>query len=508
MRGDLRRDDVGLSDLAARARTGTHAMLATRVLAVLSTAVSIAILPRLIPPADFGVWAMAALAFGGLTIVRHFGLVACIAQAPALGAREQDAYFWTSLWLSIGTAVLLALAAPLIARFYDTPALAPVAWVLSLVLIIEGLGFVQTALLRRELRYDKVALIEGGGTVLTLVTTVTCALLWGNVWALVAGQVVYGIWTTLAAAVVHGRRPGRPRFESGGINFRFGVQLTSYNLVTYLANNIGVVAGYRLGAVQLGFFSRAQQFFHITHQSLLAPVTEVALSLLCRLRAADDYRRAYVAMARRAWLLVLPLALVLPVLAEDLMLCLLGPAWLPAAPVLAWFALAIIARGFASLFAQLLTSQQRGLELYRWAIVDLALRAAGAFAGSPFGMVGIAAGFSLVSFFVTLPCMAAIAGRSGPVKLRDQVDAVWPAAAVGAISAVGASLALLGAGQADIGAGWTRFLLTGGSAGLAGAIATFAIPAARHALLGTQIADGTRESGGERAAMRDHRRDV
>ena len=485
----MRRDDLALDELAARARSGTHAMLATRVLSVVSTAVSIAILPRLIPPADFGIWAMAALAFGGLTIVRHFGLVASIAHAPALSAREQDAYFWASVWLSVGTAALLALLAPLLARFYDMPVLLHVAWVLSAVLIIEGLGFVQTALLRRELRYDKVALIEGGGIVAVLATSVTCALIWGNVWALVAGQVVYAVWTTVAAALVHGRLPGRPRLENGGMDLRFSFQLTAYNVVTYLANNIGLLAGYRLGAAQIGFFSRAQQFFHITHQSLLVPVTEVALSVLCRLGPGEDYRRAYVAMARRAWMLVLPLALVLPVIAGDLMLCLLGEAWLPAAPLLAWFSLAIIARGFASLFAQLLTSQQRGRELHRWAIVDLALRAAGAFAGAPFGAVGIAAGFSLVSFFVTLPAMAWIAGRSGPVKLRDQLEAAWPAAVVGAAAALAAGSVWLTSGME---AGWLRFLLIGGAAAIAGAAATFAIPAARQALLGTGMAAALR----------------
>src|SRR4051812_559137 len=456
-------------------------MLATRVLSVLSTAVSIAILPRLIPPADFGAWAMATLTFGGLTIVRHFGLVACIARAPSLSAREQDAYFWTSVWLSIAAAAILALTAPLLARLYATPVLQPVSLVLAVVLIIEGAGFVQTALLRRELRYDKVALIEGSGTVATLATLVTCAFLWGNVWALVAGQVVYGVWTTVAAALVHGRLPGRPRLEGGGMDFAFSVQLTTYNAVTYFANNIGLLAGHRLGATQLGFFSRAQQFFHMTHQSLLVPVTDVALSLLCRLREDDEYRRAYVAMARRAWMMVLPLALVLPVVAEDLMLCLMGPAWRPAAPVLAWFALAIIARTFASLFAQLLTSQSRGRELHRWAVVDLCLRAAGAFAGSPLGVVGIAGGFSLVSFFVSLPSMAWIAGRSGPVKLADQLDAAWPAGAVGVVAALAAAAAVLLSG---LGAGWARFVLSGGAAALAGGALILAIPAARQALLG------------------------
>ena len=464
-------------------------MLAMRVLAVVSTAVSITILPRLIPPADFGIWAMAALAFGALTIVRHSGLVACIAQAPALSARQQDAYFWISVYLSAGAAAVLAVAAPLLVRFYDMPLLQPVAWVLGAVLVIEGLGFVQTALLRRELRYEKVALIEGGGIVAALGTNLICALAWGNVWALVAGQVAFAVWTSVAAALVHGRLPGRPRRESGGMSFRFSIQLTSYNLVTYLANNIGMIAGYRLGAAQLGFFSRAQQFFHITHTSLLAPVTEVGFSLLCRLGAEGEYRRAYVAMARRAWLLVLPIALVLPIIADDLILALLGRRWAPAAPILAWFALAIAARAFASLFAQLLTSQRRGAELHRWAIVDLTLRAAGAFAGSAYGVVGIAAGFSLVSLCVTLPCMAWIAGRSGPVKLRHQLDAVWPAAAVGAGAAGAAGLVLLVALRLGIDAGWMRFVLVGGASAAAAAVLTFLIPPARQALLGTGIAE-------------------
>jgi len=467
-------------------------MLATRVLSVLSTAVSIAFLPRLIPPADFGIWAMATLAFGALTIVRYFGLVACIAQAPSLSTREQDAYFWTSVWLSLGTAIVLAAAAPLLAHFYGTPVLKPISWILAVVLVIEGLGFVQTAFLRRELRYDKVAFIEGSGTLVTLTTLVVCGWLWRDVWALLAGQVAYGVWTTLAASVVYGRLPGRPRREAGGMDFRFGVHLTAYNVVTYLANNIGLLAGFRLGATQVGFLNRALQFFHITHTSLLVPVTDVGLSLLCRLRNPEEYRRAYVAMAQRAWMLVLPLALVLPIVAQDLMLCLLGPAWLPAAPVLAWLSLAIVARAFGGLFTQLLTSQQRGHELHRWAIADLALRAGGAFAGSAFGVVGIAAGFALVSFFVTLPMMVAIAGRRGPVGLRDQLEAAGPALMVGATAAVLSGAALIAARHAGLEAGWARFVFVGGTAALAGASATLLIRSARRALLGTAIAEALR----------------
>jgi PST family polysaccharide transporter len=162
--------------------------------------------------------------------------------------------------------------------------------------------------------------------------------------------------------------------------------------------------------------------------------------------------------------------------------------------VVAWFSLAIIARGFAALFAQLLTSQQRGHELHGWAVVDFALRAAGAFAGSPFGVVGIAAGFSLVSFFVTLPVMVWIAGRSGPVKLRDQLAAVSPAAAVGAGAALAAAVVLFAATRSGLDAGWIRFLLVGSAAAATAAALTFLIGPARQALLGTAITEALRSS--------------
>ena len=64
-----------LGGLAAKARRGTHSLFATRLLSVLLTFASITILARLIPPADFGVWAMAGLALGLATIIRELGLV-------------------------------------------------------------------------------------------------------------------------------------------------------------------------------------------------------------------------------------------------------------------------------------------------------------------------------------------------------------------------------------------------------------------------------------------------
>jgi PST family polysaccharide transporter len=454
------------------------------VLSVLTTAASVTILPRLIGPADFGVWAMAGVALGLMTIVRELGMVPAIAQAHHLTQEQKSGYFWVSVAVSLGSAAALALAAPVLARFYDAPLLPSVLWVCCFSLAISGFGLVHTALLRRELRYNRVALIEGGAILCALVATLVGAFSWRNVWALVAGHVASAIWMTATAVTLHRWLPGAPRPASARVDLSFSLQLTLYNVLTHLGNNVGLVAGYRFGATGLGFFSRAQQLYLLAHFSFLTPITEVAFSLLCRLKSEQAYRDAYDQLARRVWILFMPYAAVLPIVSGDLILALLGDAWAPAAPILAWFAPAVATQAFASLFAQLLSSQGRGGELRAWAFGDLLVRGGGAVTGSQFGLVGLAAGFSLASLLVSVPMMTWIAGRRGPVGLRHQLRAMCPGVLVAAAATLAAAVALSAAGALRMEAGWLRLALVGGSAALTWGLVCVLVAPAREALLG------------------------
>lgn len=474
--------------LAEKARKGTHAVFATRLLSIVSTLASITILARLVPPADFGIWAMAWLALGLMSTIREFGLASSIVQARSLTPQQQDGYFWLSVALSLATAGLLALATPLLARIYDAPLLRPVLLVGCVTLVLTGFGLVHAALLRRELQYNKLAVIEGGGMLCGLLTGLTAAYLWRDVWALVAAHVAQTLWLSATALLLYPWVPRAPRRTSAKLNLAFSFQLTLYNVLTYAGNNVGVAAGYRFGATDLGFFNRGRMLCQVAHYAFLTPITEVGLALLCRLKQDLSYRDAYIALARRVCVLFIPLAALVPILSEDLVLALLGPAWTPASPILAWFAPAIFGQALASLVAQLLTSQGRGRELRTWAAGDLVLRGAGAVAGSQLGIVGLAAGFSLATLLLSLPLILWIAGRSGPVKLVHQLVAMWPGVLLAAAAMLAAALALLGADGLGLGAGWGRLLFVGGAAALAWALLCLVIPSARNALLGKGMA--------------------
>jgi PST family polysaccharide transporter len=475
--------------LAAKARKGTHAIFAIRLLSFLTTFSSITLFARLIPPEHFGIWAIASLALGLVTILRELGLVASVVQPRELTQQQQDSYFWTSVVVSLASAALLALAAPLLARLYDAPLLRPVIWACCVSVAVSGLGFVHAALLRRKLQYNRLVVMEGGGMLCGVGTGLTCAYLWRDVWALVAGHIANAVWISATALLLCRWLPGAPSLTSARMNLSFSLQVTLYNLLNYAGNNVGLAAGYRFSASELGFFGRAQQLCLWSRFALLAPLTDVGFDLLCRLTSDATYRHAYIALARRVSVLVIPCAAVLPIVSADLMLTLLGTRWLPGSPILAWFAPAVCGQAFATLFAQLMLSQHRGDELRGWAVMDLIVRAGGALVGSQFGIVGLAAGFSLATLFLTVPLMAWIAGRRGPVKLRDQLVAVWPGALVAAGATVAAALAASGGDALGLDAGWGRLFFVVGGAVLAWAVLCVLVRPARDAVLGKGMAD-------------------
>jgi O-antigen/teichoic acid export membrane protein len=468
--------------LAAKARNGTHAIFAVRLLSVLVTAVSITVLARLIPPEQFGVWAMAGFSLGLMTIVREFGLVSAIVQADTLTPERLAGHFWTSITVSLSSAAVLALAAPFLAWLYGTPLLVPVLWVGCVSLALAGFGLVHAALLRRELRYRRLVVLEGGGMLFGLAVMLVAAFFWRDVWALVAGHVAIAGWISASAMLLCRWTPVRP--SRARIDLSLSLQVACYNVLTYAGNNIGLLAGYRFSAAELGFFQRGQQLYHLAHFAFLTPITEVGFALLCQLRSGAAYRAAYIALARRMAVVFLPFAAVLPILSGDLIRTLLGATWAPSSPILAWFAPGVFGSACTALLAQLMISQGRGEELQRWVVADFALKGGGALAGSHFGIVGMAAGFSLATLLLTVPLMAAIAARRGPVGLRDQLVAIWPGVALGAAAVLGAVLGAAESAALDLDPGWRRLVVVGGAATTGWALLCLALRPARDALLG------------------------
>lgn len=137
------------------ARRSVRATIATTVAAGLDFAVrlgSVAILARLVSPADFGVVMVAGAAVAIAEQFRDLGLSTATLQRPDLSAAEVTNLFWINAAAGLLLALALCALSPALAWLLGDPRLIPVTCGLALTLPAGGLAVQHQALLGRNLR--------------------------------------------------------------------------------------------------------------------------------------------------------------------------------------------------------------------------------------------------------------------------------------------------------------------------------------------------------------------
>src|ERR1700756_904537 len=116
--------------------------------------VSLALMARLLTPADFGVFAMVTPFLWLLITIGDLGLASAVLQQTELGQRQASAIFQVNALTGFVLAAVLLACSPLLGSFYGDPRGTEIAAILSLVLVVSGFTAVQQALLRRALHFD------------------------------------------------------------------------------------------------------------------------------------------------------------------------------------------------------------------------------------------------------------------------------------------------------------------------------------------------------------------
>ncbi len=422
--GDARHFETGHLDgqIVSRSMRGGVVTLVSQALKVLIQFVAIVILARLLAPADFGLFAMIAAFLAIFELVKDLGLSTATIQRSSLTHRQVSTLFWLNGTLGIGIALLTAAAAPLFAWLYGEPALLHIVPVVAVSFLFTGFAAQHLALLRRQMRFTAVALVQFVSEAAALGLAVAAALAGLGFWALVVQRLLWAAMMMAGGWALCRWRPGRPGpFAEVRALVVFGANATGAMTLGALAGNLDkIVIGWYWGSGPLGLFERAQKLLHQPIQNLNIPLATVALPALSRLAGTPAaYRDAYLAVIRRLSMLMAPLAAVMVAAAEPIVALVLGAQWTAVAPALAWMAVSLIYMPAAYALGWLYMSQDRTPEMLRAGAVNGALAALAVLAGVPFGIVGVAAAATLSLILVRGPVMFWFAGRRGPVSILD-----------------------------------------------------------------------------------------
>jgi PST family polysaccharide transporter len=386
------------------------------------TLASTMILARLLMPLDFGLVAMVTTVTGFLRVFKDTGLSIATVQREKITHAQVSNLFWINLAVSALCTLILAAAAPIVARFYHDERLIEITLLLSATFLIGGSTVQHQALLRRQMRFKALASIEVGSLAVGVVIGILMALLGYGYWSLVASSLSIETAGLLLTWSISRWRPQLPVSHSGvGPLVLFGIHRTAADFITSLSRGPdNLLIGRYYGAVSVGLYSKANALLIRPLELLLTPISAVLIPALSRLQSQPErYRVAFLRVYEAILLIAFLVAGLLLPAARPLTLVLLGPKWDQAAIILEGFTIAALCLPLANGAWWLLVSQGRGRDMLVAQSINSCAKVLSFIAGLPYGAVGVAIAYSAYSLVIRVPIWYFMVGRTGPVRAAD-----------------------------------------------------------------------------------------
>ena len=313
--------------------------------------VSLAVLGRLLTPAQFGVVAAAMLVVGFTSTIGQLGVAPALVQKPKLTLEQTGAGIVVSILTSAVLATIVWFLIPVVAPILGLPAGSPELHLLVIAIPLTGLAAVPLGLMQRALRFRQLASVDilayalgvvGLSILLAALGFGTFALVWGQI-ATVAIQAI-GYWI-IARVKVRISAPRQLARESGEL-LNFGLPYSIGQIGNWIAGNgDNFVVATQLHSVALGVYSRAFQLL-AAPANLIGGVADRVLFPAMAAVQNDKQRimRAYATSSAFVALITVPASVVLFSGAGDLVGLLLGPNWGGVVAPLQVFALALLPR--------------------------------------------------------------------------------------------------------------------------------------------------------------------
>ncbi|WP_187261811.1 lipopolysaccharide biosynthesis protein [Pontibacter beigongshangensis] len=318
------------ADLKGRSVRGGISTMAAQVLTFIMTTAQTVVLARLLVPEDFGLIAMVSSVTGFVTIFKDLGLSSAIIQKEKLTQQEVSSVFWLNVLICLGIALGIALLSPAIAYFYDEDRLLPITLIFALNIFIVGFSIQHGALMRRQMRFKRLSLIQLSAVSINILAGILMAWLGFGYWTLVLQGFIFTVLETIALWT---SCDWRPSFSFKILNVKpfvkFGAGISGFDLVNHFSRNMDdIFVGKFVGSVALGLYSKAYQLLMLPITQLRNPLNSVALPALSSLQNDEfRYRGFYTRYLFILAFFSMPTVVYLGVFADELILIVLGEQW-------------------------------------------------------------------------------------------------------------------------------------------------------------------------------------
>ncbi len=368
--------------------------------------VTTAVVARLLTPDEIGVFVVGGAIVILAETLRDFGTSAYIVQQRNPDRDAIRTAFTAMAILSLLIAGALALLAGPIADFYADQRLVPVVQIAALGVLLGSFAAPPVALLRRDLAFGALALINIAGLTANLLASVVFIRLGAGYLSLAFASFAAAVTVTLSAMLYNPKFwIFRPSLKHWREVFGFG----AFSSATAVLNNLYAVLpqallGRLAGFESAGLYSRAVTLCQLPDRAIVGAFQPVIFpAFAAQARAGGDLKVAYLHALTLLTAIQWPVLIGLALLAEPVVYILLGPQWNAAAPVLRILALAYMAMTPAPLTYPTLVALGHVRDTLTTSLISLPIGVAAIVATAPFGLVPVA-----LSMLLSWPLQVAV----------------------------------------------------------------------------------------------------
>lgn len=433
------RTDHLQGDLAGRSTRGGAVTLSAQVFKFIFSTVATIVLARLLTPEDYGLIGMVAILINFVGMFQYMGLSTATVKWADLNHQQVSTLFWINMALSTGIMLITVASGPLLAWFYKEPRLIGITTGYGITILFAGLAIQHEAILTRQMRFAAIVIVEIVALLIGFGSAIVAAWRGAGYWALVVNQLVMTSVTVIGVWSVCRWRPGLPERGIGMWSMlSYGGNLTGFNVMTFFSRNLdNALIGKFWGPYQLGVYSRAYQMLLMPMQQINAPLAAVAIPALSRLADSPQrYRAAYLKILEKIVMVTMPLAALMIVTSDWMVLLLLGSRWRETGRIFMLLGIAALIQPVTKTSWWLFSTQGRTRELFHWGLLGGAIAIVSIIAGLPWGATGVAASYAVADLCIATPLLFWYVGRRGPVRTVDFYRTIAPvsAASVGSLA--------------------------------------------------------------------------
>ena len=293
-----------------------------------------AVTARLLSPSDFGLFAIANVVFVMGANIAGVGLILAIVREPVLDKEVIGSAVMLSVCVAValaGIGILVAPLAWLLSGAAGSGALQGLLRLISLAILISGIGVPAQALMQRELHFRELGFVHLAALVLGMgAVTIVLSLSGEGPRSLAYGSIAY---VAIVSAGCWWRRREQWSISWRGTHIlRLGLVAMQMSLVRMLEGLWTqiplIIANTQLSSFDVGLYQRAQSLVDTGIQATSGRVSSVIFPAIASRQDHDQLLRELTPPLIGIYsLLLFPATAFVVVMASDIVALMLGPGW-------------------------------------------------------------------------------------------------------------------------------------------------------------------------------------